>query len=104
MPVTGTPGGETPATLNLTLGAPAPFAPFVPGLAKDYTTTMTATLTSTAGDATLSVADPSATATGRLVNGAFSLAAPLQVSATSPNGVAGARRPPSAAPPPRRSS
>ena len=38
MPVTGTPGGETPATLNLTLGAPASFAPFIPGIAKDYTT------------------------------------------------------------------
>ena len=31
---------------------------------------------STAGDATLSVADPSATATGRLVNGAFALRSP----------------------------
>ena len=33
---------------------------------------------STAGDATLSVADPSTTATGRLVNGSFALAQPLQ--------------------------
>ena len=33
---------------------------------------------STAGDATLSVADPSSNATGRLVNGSFSLAQPLQ--------------------------
>jgi hypothetical protein len=86
-PVTGTPGGETPATLNLTLGAPAAFAPFAPGLGRDYTSMMTATLTSTALDATLWVADPSATATGHLVNGAFTLAAPLQVSAASPNGV-----------------
>ena len=90
VPVTGTPGGETPATLNLTLGAAASFAPFIPGIAKDYTTSMTATLTSTAADATLWVADPSATATGRLVNGAFALAAPLQVAATSPNGVGSA--------------
>ena len=87
VPVTGTPGGETPATLNLTLGPAASFAPFVPGIARDYTSMMTATLTSTALDATLWVADPDATATGRLVNAAFSLAAPLQVSATSPNGV-----------------
>jgi hypothetical protein len=86
VPVTGTPGGETPATLNITLGAATPFAPFVPGIAKDYTTTVGATLTSTAGDATLWVADPSATNTGKLVNGAFALEAPLQVAATSPNG------------------
>ena len=33
---------------------------------------------STAGDATLSVADPSTTATGQLVNGTFALAQPLQ--------------------------
>jgi hypothetical protein len=86
VPVVGTPGGDTPATLNLTLGASNAFAPFVPGVAKDYTTTLGATITSTAGDATLWVADPSSTATGRLVNGTFALEAPLQVSATSPNG------------------
>ena len=36
---------------------------------------------STAGDALLSVADPSSTATGHLVNGAFSLPQPLQARA-----------------------
>ena len=46
--------------------------------AKDYTASTTATVISTAGDATLSVADPSATATGHLVNGAFSLPQALQ--------------------------
>jgi hypothetical protein len=81
-------GGGTAATLNLTLGTPASFSPFIPGIGKDYTTSMTATLTSTAADATLWVADPSATATGRLMNGSFALATPLQVGATSPNGVA----------------
>jgi hypothetical protein len=84
---TGEVGGSTAATLNLTLGAPAAFSPFIPGLAKDYTTSMTATLTSTAADAALWVADPSATATGRLMNGAFALAAPLQISASSANGI-----------------
>jgi hypothetical protein len=78
VPVTGTPGGETPATLNITLGASSPFAPFIPGIAKDYTTTVAATLTSTAGDATLWVADPSAANTGKLVNGSFALTQPLQ--------------------------
>ena len=48
---------------------------------------MTATLTSTAADATLWVADPSATATGRLVNGAFASPPRCRSRATSPNGV-----------------
>ena len=38
---------------------------------------------STAGDATLSVADPSTTATGRLVNGTFALTEPLRVRANA---------------------
>jgi hypothetical protein len=82
-PNTGPVTGDTPPTLNLTLGTAASFAPFVPGLARDYLTTMTASVTSTAENATLSVADPSATATGRLVNGAFSLQNPLQAGAVS---------------------
>ena len=86
-------GGDTPATLNLTLGTPTAFAPFIPGVAKDYTTSLGATLTSTAADATLWVADASATATGRLVNGTFALETPLQISATSPNGVSAGQAP-----------
>ena len=38
-------------------------------------------MTSTAGDASLSVADPSSFATGHLVNGTFSLPQPLQARA-----------------------
>jgi hypothetical protein len=83
VPVTGPIGGETPATLNLTLGTPASFTSFIPGMTRDYSTTMSAAITSTADSATLTVADPSATATGRLVNGAFSLQNPLQVGAVS---------------------
>jgi hypothetical protein len=71
-------GGSVPATLALTLGAPVNFGPFTPGVAKEYTAGTTATVISTAGDATLSVADPSTTAPGRLVNGSFALAQPLQ--------------------------
>jgi carboxypeptidase T len=74
----GTVGGSVPATLALTLGAPATFGAFTPGVAKDYTASTTATVISTAGDAALSVADPSSTATGHLVNGTFSLPSPLQ--------------------------
>ncbi|MDA0164091.1 M14 family zinc carboxypeptidase [Solirubrobacter ginsenosidimutans] len=78
---TGDVGGSVAATLALTLGAPASFGAFTPGVAKDYTASTTATVISTAGDATLSVADPSSTATGHLVNGTFSLPSALQASA-----------------------
>ena len=40
---------------------------------------------STAGDATLSVADPSSTNTGKLMNGTFALPQKLQASASSIN-------------------
>jgi hypothetical protein len=69
-----TPGGTVPATLSLTLGAPAAFGAFTPGLAKEYTATTTGTIISTAGDATLSYSDP-----GHMTNGAFSLAEPLRI-------------------------
>ncbi len=71
--VPGTPGGTVPATLSLVMGTPAAFGPITPGIDHTYTATTSANVISTAGDATLSVADPSATATGHLVNGAFSL-------------------------------
>ena len=62
-----------PATLSLSL-APASFGAFTPGVTQEYTATTAATVTSTAGDATLSVSDP-----GHLTNGAFSLPEPLRV-------------------------
>jgi hypothetical protein len=77
----GTVGGNVPATLSLTLGTPASFGPFTPGVARDYTATSSANVISTAGDATLSVADPSPNHTGKLVNGAFALAQTLQANA-----------------------
>jgi hypothetical protein len=93
-PVPQTVGGTVPATLSLTLGAPASFGVFRAGVAGDYTAATTANVISTAGDATLSVADPSANATGHLVNGAFPLASPLQASAGgTPAAVGGAAAP-----------
>src|SRR4051812_956048 len=71
-------GATVPATLALALGANSGFGPFTPGTAKDYDATLAATVTSTAGDATLSVADPASASPGRLVNGAFALAQPVQ--------------------------
>jgi hypothetical protein len=90
----GSAGGSVPATLALSLGTPGSFGPFTPGVAKDYTTSTTATVISSAGDATLSVVDGSANAPGHLVNGAFSLAQALQA------GVAGAFAPVSGTPSP----
>jgi hypothetical protein len=82
--VTTAPGGGTVApTLALTLGTPAAFGAFTPGLTRDYTAATTATVTSTAANATLTVADASANATGRLINGAYALPQPLQVAANA---------------------
>jgi hypothetical protein len=76
-------GGTVPATLALTLGTPASFGAFQPGVGEDYRASVLANVISTAGDAALSVADPSPTATGRLVNGSFALASKLQARAYS---------------------
>ena len=72
-----TPGGvsgNVPATLSLTLGTPASFGAFTPGVDKTYTAQTTANVISTAGDASLTVSGPD-----HLTNGAFSLKDPLQV-------------------------
>ena len=82
--------GTVPATLSLTLGPAASFGPFTPGIAKDYTAQMSANVISTAGNASLSVADPSPTAPGHLVNGVFSLPSALVAGASSPGGLGGA--------------
>jgi hypothetical protein len=71
-------GGTVPPTLALTLGASAGFGAFTPGTARDYDASLAATVTTTAGDAALSVVDPAGTSPGRLVNGAFALAQPVQ--------------------------
>ena len=63
-----------PATLSLTLGTPASFGEFTPGVAKDYTAQTSATVVSSAGDAALSVSEP-----GHLMNGTFALPSPLEV-------------------------
>jgi dienelactone hydrolase len=78
---TGDVGGTVPPTLSLTLGGPASFGAFTPGTAHDYSASTTAQVTSTAGDAALSIADAGATSAGHLVNGAFALANALQVRA-----------------------
>jgi hypothetical protein len=85
-PVLGDVGGAVMPTLSLTMGTPATFGAFTPGVGKDYTAGSTANVISSAGNAALSVADPSTATTGKLVNGAFALAQALQVGASSPGG------------------
>ena len=72
--VEGGVGGTVPSVLSLVVGGPASFGAFTPGVERTYTATVPAVVTSTAGDATLSVGDP-----GRLANGAFELPQPLEV-------------------------
>jgi hypothetical protein len=73
-------GGSVPATLSLTLGVPASFGAFTPGVAREYTATTTANVISTAGDAQLTTSDP-----GHLANGQFTLPQPLRVEISPSN-------------------
>jgi hypothetical protein len=75
------PGGSVPATLDLNLGAPTAFSAFVPGLARDYTSTLTAQILSTAGDAKLTVADAGSANVGKMANGTYALPQAVQVGA-----------------------
>src|SRR5262245_32586397 len=86
-------GGTVPGTLSLALGAAASFGTFAPGVAADYTASTTANVISTAGDGLISVADPSSTATGRLVNGNYALTSPLRAKASSAGGEGSALAP-----------
>jgi hypothetical protein len=70
----GSAGGTVGATLALTMGAPATFGAFTPGLDREYTAATTANVISTAGDAALTVSDP-----GHLTNGSFALPEALRV-------------------------
>ena len=79
-------GATVPATLSLTLGTPASFGAFTPGVANTYSASSTANVVSSAGDARLSVSDPSSNHPGHLVNGGFWLPQALKASATSAAG------------------
>jgi photosystem II stability/assembly factor-like uncharacterized protein len=94
----GSAGGDVPATLSLTLGTPAAFGAFTPGVDETYSASTTANVVSTAGDATLSVLDPSANVPGHLVNGSFSLPEAVQANASSAGGTGSAFAPVSETP------
>ena len=68
-------GGTVPATLSLTLGPPATFGAFRPGVADVYTASTTANVISTA---LRREAGPSPSPVGS-TNGTFALAQPVQV-------------------------
>jgi sugar phosphate isomerase/epimerase len=75
-------GGDVPSLLQLTVpNNGGSFGTFVPGVARNYTTALAANVTTTTGDAALSVTDPSTNAPGKLVNGANSLASPVGIRA-----------------------
>jgi X-Pro dipeptidyl-peptidase len=83
-------GGDVPGTLNLTVSGAAAFGAFTPGVARDYFSSLAATVTSSAADATLSVSDAAGGATaGHLVNGPFALPQALQAKAASAAGTGG---------------
>jgi hypothetical protein len=67
-------GGTVPPTLALTLGPAASFGAFTPGLDHTYDAATTADVTSTAGNAALTVNGPA-----HLANGAFTLPEALRV-------------------------
>jgi hypothetical protein len=79
----GVVNGNVTPTLALTLTNATALGPFIPGTAANYTSASAATVTSTAGDAAVTVGDASPIAPGRLVNGTATLTSPLQVKATS---------------------
>jgi hypothetical protein len=89
----GTPSGNVPATLSLSLGPAATFPAFIPGVDGTYNASTTANVISSAGNGVVSVSDPSSTNTGKLMNGTFTLAQPLQASASSAAGTGGAFAP-----------
>jgi hypothetical protein len=81
------PAGASHASVSLSVDPATSFGSFVAGTSNDYLTTLGATVTSTGADASLTVLDPSETATGHLVNGSWALASPLEAKATSAQGV-----------------
>jgi len=75
--------GTVPSTLALTIPTALNFGTFQPFVAENYLASATARISSTTGDAAVSVSDPSPTNVGRLVNGDRGLASALQLYASS---------------------
>ncbi len=76
--------------VTLSIAPGGSFGSFLPGVARDYTTSLAATATSTGASSTLTVLDPNGAAPGHLVNGSFSLPQALQARAASATGAGSA--------------
>ena len=80
----GTVGGNVPTMLALSLPTqPGSFGTFQPTVTRNYETAVAATVTSTAGNATLSVSDTSTSFPGHLINGTFALPSVLNARAVN---------------------
>ena len=77
-------------TASLSIAPGGSFGAFLPGIARDYTTSLAATATATGAISELTVRDPNGAAPGYLVNGSFSLPQPLQARAASATGTGSA--------------
>jgi sugar phosphate isomerase/epimerase len=74
-------GGDVPSVLQLAIPSNgASFGTFVPALGRNYETALAATVTTTTGNAALTITDPGV-APGHLVNGSFSLPSVLNARA-----------------------
>jgi PKD repeat protein len=76
-------GADVPLVLGLSVSGAAQLGEIQPGVGKTYTASVAASVTSTAGQATLTVADPDTVNPGRLANGDYVLASPLRTRATN---------------------
>jgi sugar phosphate isomerase/epimerase len=75
-------GGNVPSVLQLNIpNNGGSFGTFVPGAGTTYNTALAATVTTTTGDAALTVTDPDTVNGGKLVNGTFALASPVGIRA-----------------------
>jgi PKD repeat protein len=81
--VSGEVGADVGLVLAVSMSGAASFGAITPGITRDYEAGVTALVTSTAGDAALTVTDSDATNPGRLVNGDYVLDSPLLTKATN---------------------
>ena len=75
---------DVPLTMSLELTGTATLGSLIPGVAKDYTASLVAKVTSSSPTTSLTAVDPSTNAPGHLVNGAAALPQALQVAAGGP--------------------
>jgi plastocyanin len=77
---------DVPLVMALEFTGTANLGPLLPGVAKDYTASLAAKVTSSSQTTALSVVDTNTTAPGHLVNGTVALPQALQVAAGGPFG------------------